>query len=286
MEIYREYSTNVNDQEDINETNPTASILSMVISSSHLVFAWYNELTNAILVDRIVISSEDFSDILQSLKLDTSPSLFLLHGKIVSNKQLLDMILSKSYEPSNDKNISNNRDGISADYTKDQYDYIIPKSSSYQLENAMNLICNKLRLRQANHISLSMKPKQSETYYENYHLVASMIPLENTLIQQCLGSLLSYIQSNILSLDDDFITISSLGEYQKKRFMRIDENTFRSLQIFNKDVHPNLLKGQQHHKEGFSLFSLLDRTTSLPGRQKLRQVTQTNFSRNNLHLFR
>ena len=39
-----------------------------------------------------------------------------------------------------------------------------------------------------------------------------------------------------------------------------------------KESHPNILKSNQHTKEGFSLFSLLDRTKSKVGKQKLREI--------------
>lgn len=55
--------------------------------------------------------------------------------------------------------------------------------------------------------------------------------------------------------------------------MNISAATFSSLHIFSTEHHPlNVAKGGQgHSKEGFSLFSLLDRTKSKGGRQILRQ---------------
>jgi len=133
---------------------------------------------------------------------------------------LFELLVSKlAYPPINTSKGTKSIDG-------DNYPYLVPKSSSYHIENAMDLICNKLRIRKK-----SRTDNKSNTYYENYHLISSMIPLDNSLIQQALGSLLSYIQANILSLDDD-INITSIGEYHKKKYMRVDENSIRFSLLF------------------------------------------------------
>jgi DNA mismatch repair ATPase MutS len=54
-------------------------------------------------------------------------------------------------------------------------------------------------------------------------------------------------------------------------YMHINAATFSALHIFATEHHPLIAKGQGHSKEGWSLFSLLDRNRSRGGRQLLRE---------------
>jgi DNA mismatch repair ATPase MutS len=54
-------------------------------------------------------------------------------------------------------------------------------------------------------------------------------------------------------------------------FMRINSAALRALHIFATEHHPLMAKGYGRTKEGFSLFSLLDRTKSKVGRQRLKE---------------
>jgi hypothetical protein len=184
------------------------SVIALSISSTSMGMAWYDELSNSILVDNIPLTADDLDDSFNLIKHDCKPTLFALHSKIVANKQLMGLILTKE-----------GNDDTSNDDEKHMYDFIVPKASSWRADTAMEMICSKLMLRD------SMKAMAS--YEEHYHLIAAKIPIDNLPIQQALGSLLIYIQSNILSLEDEVITISSLGEYQRKKYMRIDDNALR-----------------------------------------------------------
>jgi DNA mismatch repair ATPase MutS len=42
--------------------------------------------------------------------------------------------------------------------------------------------------------------------------------------------------------------------------MHVDPMALQSLQIFREEKHPNVISGRGRSKEGFSLFSILDRT--------------------------
>ena len=53
-------------------------------------------------------------------------------------------------------------------------------------------------------------------------------------------------------------------------YMRLTSGTQRALQIFQEDYHPNVIKGPGRSKEGFSVFAMLDRTTSSVGRACLK----------------
>lgn len=99
----------------------------------------------------------------------------------------------------------------------------------------------------------------------------SAIDLESTQLKQSMGALLNYLQTNIFNMDDGVIVVSDVRQLELISYLRIDSSTFRGLQIFAEEKHPEVIKGKGRSKEGFSLFGLFDRTRSLPGRQCLRE---------------
>lgn len=86
-----------------------------------------------------------------------------------------------------------------------------------------------------------------------------------------MGALLYYLQTNIFNMDDGIIMVSDVRQLELISYLRIDSSSFRALQIFAEEKHPEVIKGVGRSKEGFSLFGLFDRTRSLPGRQCLRE---------------
>lgn len=67
------------------------------------------------------------------------------------------------------------------------------------------------------------------------------------------------------------ITISNIRQATPRMHMSIDSITLQNLHIFATEHHPLLAKGQGNSKEGFSLFTLLDRCKSRVGRARLRE---------------
>ena len=72
-------------------------------------------------------------------------------------------------------------------------------------------------------------------------------------------------------MDEGKILLSSIKQLQLPEILRMDQATFSALQIFQEDIHPNVIKGKGKAKEGFSLFCLFDRTHSQNGRVRLRE---------------
>ncbi len=70
-------------------------------------------------------------------------------------------------------------------------------------------------------------------------------------------------------LEDSFVTHVSF--FNLEDFVLIDSNVLQSLQIFNSESHPSVIKGRGREKEGFSIFGLMDRTKCAMGRKMLRQ---------------
>ena len=54
--------------------------------------ACYDELKNIIYADSVPVCFEDMEDLLSKIKLSASPTLFLIHPMILSNRSLLDLL--------------------------------------------------------------------------------------------------------------------------------------------------------------------------------------------------
>ena len=140
----------------------------------------------------------------------------------------------------------------------------------------------------------------------NYHTLASVIDFESNVVVKAFGSLLSFLAGNLFQMPcphpsgggaggrggaimddnnshssgyhgDDFgsggkITINRIVPANISKYMHVSPATLTALQIFSTEQHPLLsAQGYGNAKEGFSLFSFLDRTKSRGGRQKLRE---------------
>jgi DNA mismatch repair protein MSH5 len=182
---------------------------------------------------------------LKNIKISLSPTLLLLNPKIISNKSLLELVVS------------------SQDGTPDFYRFKAIKTSNWNANNALEIIHNNLVVK-----DLEEKGKASKNSYKK---IFSVIDLDNDQIKQSLGALLIFMQTSIFHLDEGKIIVSSIKTFPMESFMRIDTATFKALQIFSEEVHPNVVKGVGRSKEGFSLFGLFDRTLSAPGRLKLKE---------------
>jgi len=111
----------------------------------------------------------------------------------------------------------------------------------------------------------------------NFHALASIINFDSPTLIRALGSLLIYLRNTAFRLEEGFtVTVNSIRRCPASNtYLRLEESTLRTLRIFATDHHPlmsnNNGKGNMKSKEGFSLFSLLDRTKSKSGRERLRQ---------------
>lgn len=242
------------DSNEPTDSTQGRSIVSLIFLNNSLGVSWYNELNNSIQTTAIASNMEDFESIIQSLKQECFPTLFLLHPKLASNSSLIDIITVPTP-------LSNNQN----------YEFNVPKSSSWQIETSFNLILTYLNVREFN---LSSNLGVDAKVYQNLHHLSARVDINNPLVKQSLGALIVYIKAKILVLDNESgnVVIASITVLNWRKYMKIDDNSLRSLQIFTRDVHPNALKENQHSKEGFSLFSLMDRTISLPGRQRLKEL--------------
>jgi DNA mismatch repair protein MSH5 len=226
------------------------NILAIHWSDKRMGFSCYSELTNSIRVDSAEISNKDLESIVTSIKSACTPSIIILHPKIINNKELLDIIIS-------------NTDDITNTGT---YRYQTIKSSCWNFESAIEVITNKLVVKDS-------KSKSNNDYFssnENYILMSSLIDMTDKCAIQSLGALISFMQMSLFNMDEGWIKIASISDFRLESYLRIDSGSLSALQIFCEEVHPNVIKGVGRSKEGFSVFGLFDRTQSIPGRRRLR----------------
>ena len=168
--------------------------------------------------------------------------------------------------------------------------YQLLKSSAFEPRSCRGVILQKLRV-----LTLMRRPvtedfsthdynnydfnASSSRPSSNFHSLASVINFDSQTLVRALGSLLIYLGNTAFRLEEGAtVTINSIRRCPASdAFLRLYESTLRSLKIFATEHHPlvanNNLKGRSYQKakEGFSLFTLLDRTKSKAGRERLRQ---------------
>ena len=218
-------------------------ILALCFSDATLGVAAYDESRNAIFTEAFAANKDDVEACLTAIKLALNPTLLLIHPRIVSNQEFLEICRSDPH----------NRDNLI-------YSYASLKSSQWAVESCRNLVASKLFLKMGNRA----KPSNF------YALLASKINLDSAQVCSSLGALMHHLASTHFLLDNGCVTVSDILPVPSLDFMRLDGETLKALSIFVVDQHPNVIKSQGRAKEGFSLFSYLDQTKSLPGRVRLK----------------
>jgi DNA mismatch repair ATPase MutS len=176
------------------------------------------------------------------------------------------------------------------------------KSSSFDVRSCHSLILEKLRVRSLmKQAQMGGSQRQQQgmghgqhgqpgRYFPNqqhqsggldqsfqvssYHALASVIDFQSNLQIQAVGSLLSFVHSTVFRMQDgDYIIVNDCVRANVSQYMSISSSTLSALHIFATEHHPlAAAKGAGNAKEGFSLFSLLDKTSSRSGRQRLRDI--------------
>ncbi|XP_073388426.1 DNA mismatch repair protein MSH5-like isoform X5 [Physcomitrium patens] len=119
---------------------------------------------------------------------------------------------------------------------------------------------------------------------ERMHLLNSMMNLDSEMQVRAAGGLLGILQQEML-IDDMVVEeyrisplqIGSICELSLNGFLNVDASTHDALHIFQVDKHASSM-GIGKAKEGFSLFGLLNKCLTQPGRKLLRYANAA-FSR-------
>ena len=226
---------------DQREDDITQVLVALCVSNKQLGVACYEELQNSLYVDSMNMCVDSIEEIMNNMKATLKPTMFLLHPQIIVNKSLLELILSD------------------ADGTPDRYRFKVLKTAAWIDKSCQYLIHNCIQVRGSNSGSTS------------YPILASVLDLELESSRQALGALIGYMQQTVFKLDDGKVIVSSVKTLHLESYLKMDKQSFKALQIFSEETHPNVIKGPGRSKEGFSLFGLFDRTHSQSGRQKLKE---------------
>jgi len=270
--------------------------MSVVEEGSQIAFACYNEETNDILLEQSYANGHDTEQVVERFLAVARPNLILVGNKIVANAGLLYVLTRPAALVSEGgQNASATAQQQSAASTSQRSEkdratpYRLLKTSAFDVRRCRALILEKLRvlalLRRQQASRTSGGDPNRERRFQNapwsgqqvfgvstYHSLASVIDFDSSVQVRALGALLSFLQSTIFRLEEgETVTVNSIHQAKTAMFMRINASTLRALHIFATEYHPLMAKGYGHTKEGFSLFTLLDRTKSKVGRQRLKE---------------
>ena len=285
--------------------------VSVVNDGSEIAFACYDEEKNHIVIEGSHANGYDAEDIVERFYACTRPTLVLIGNKIAANEDLLHLLtrpldsegfgndgMDNTVYGTDDAAASDrglplqNRTGNTEDadhspMAMEQHHcipYRLLKSGAFDHRKCRSLIVQKLRV-----LDLLRKQPQNPDHRERhpehigqhyreplaYHALSAVIDFDSKLQVQAVGSLVSFLQSTLYRLEEGgTVTVNTILHAKTSMYMKIDDNSLRALHIFATEHHPLMSKGHGHTKEGFSLFSLFDRTKSRMGRACLREWMQ------------
>jgi hypothetical protein len=266
--------------------------VSVVEEGSQIAFVCYNEESNAIILEQSYANGHDTEEVVERFLAIARPNLILVGNKIVANAALL-YVLTRP--PPLQEQGEDGESGIGQRTEQPSHQeratpYRLLKSSAFDVRRCRTLILEKLRVlsllrrQQAPGAHHAGDPARERRFpaaswsreqvfgASSYHSLASIVDFDSSVQVRALGALISFLQSTIFRLEDgETVTVNTINQAKTALFMRINSAALRALHIFATEHHPLMAKGYGHTKEGFSLFSLLDRTKSKVGRQRLKE---------------
>jgi DNA mismatch repair protein MSH5 len=262
--------------------------MSVVEQGQYIAFAAYNEVLNQIFVETCIMSvGYEIRDIATRVTAFVKPTLLLLSTKICSNAALLEVLTTPPFTPREGDTIEEdgppfsqpNRGSIPYRLLKTAiFDVRACKANILKLQVASLKKSSEIVVGGGGATNQPIRrfpiPNVNNHHYNvsSFHALASLIDFECTAEVQALGSLLSFIQSTTMKHIGGHVCVHDIVRSQASQHMSISADTFSALHIFATERHPLLAsKGRGNSKEGFSLFSLLDRTRSRAGRTQLRE---------------
>jgi MutS domain III len=246
-------------------------IMAAVTLGSSIAFAAYNEESNVILLEEITASGSDLYSMIERVVAILRPTLLLLSTKVCSEEATLEALRTP---PPNGNTAQESVQG------QGSIPYKLLKTSTFELRAC------KAHILQMQVDSLSqgtghplLPPRhfssQDEHAYKmsNFHSIATLIDFDRADQVQAVGSLLSFLKtSTFRCVNTGAISVDDVVRVNAAMHMTVSSDTFSALHIFSTEHHPLIAaKGCGKSKEGFSLFSLLDRTKSHAGSRKLRE---------------
>jgi len=273
---------------------PNSVFLSVVDDGPNLAFAAYDENRNAVSIEQCGVDGYQTEDLVERVLAAFEPTLLLLPPKVVGNASFLELLTTPPvYVPLEDEE-DDDDDGRGRNQQYDEttqprsIPYRVVKSSSLDVRTCRSIIM-KLRVKsimqqQQLHAAPSaaggggarrnfpLDPSERSFDVSHYHALASVVDFDSKVQVQALGSLLEFLQATIFQhVEGNAITVNDVEHAHASNFVKLSRDTFQSLHIFATEYHPLLASsGRGNNKEGFSLFSLLDRTKTKAGRDRLK----------------
>ena len=260
--------------------------MSVVEQGQYIAFAAYNEISNQIIIENCMVSAGcEIHNIAARVTATIKPTLLLVSAKICSNAALLEALSTPPYIPS-EGDTSAEDESPSASLIQGSIPYRLLRSANFDVRECKTRIL-KLQVASlktasgivvggggATNQPIRRFPVQESNHYKvsSFHALASLVDFECTAEVQALGSLISFIQSTTIKHIGGHVSINDIVRAKASKHMSVSADTFSALHIFATERHPLVAsKGSGNSKEGFSLFSLLDRTRSRAGRAQLRE---------------
>lgn len=276
-----------------NSDAPAASMeaatvaMSVVEHEQRIAFAAYNEETNEIILEECFATGYETHEIAERVVATVRPTLLLLSNKICGDDVLLEVLRTPPPNPNVGLAEGTEDNGEDAPPPmQGSTPYRLMKTSSFDLRtckaNIMKLRVGSL-MRQSQAAAGTGLPNQPQRHFpmedervfrvSSFHALASAIDFDSTAQIQAVGSLLSFLQSTTFRFEEGgCIFVNDIVQAKASMHMTISADTLSALHIFATEHHPLVAaKGSGNSKEGFSLFSLLDRTKSRAGRAQLRE---------------
>ena len=260
--------------------------MAVTVHRDRIAFAAYREETNTIVIDESITTNYDMQGIAERVLASIRPGLLLLSNKMVADSVLFDALRMPPPNAAldDDKDESGDKSASKPPH-QDSIPYRLMKSSNFDVRNCRAVI---LKIQVA---SLSRHPMQNGGHsgdrhrvfpldstngqvfkVSNFHALATVIDFESIAQVQAVGALLFFLQSTMFRFQEGRMVVNDVVRAQSFMHMSVSVDTFAALHIFATERHPLVAsKGSGHSKEGYSLFSLLDRTKSRAGRQRLRE---------------
>ncbi|VEU35637.1 unnamed protein product [Pseudo-nitzschia multistriata] len=287
---------------------PSLCVMSVVEEGSNISFCCYNEDRNEITTETCAaVTGYETESLVERFLQATRPNMVLVGNRIVNNIPLLEMVTRQPQpllETEHEQQGHHHRQEGGNPSPRSSIPYRLLKSGIFDVRACRSIILQKLQVlsmlkqRAMDEARLSATAAamgRSDSRYRNhpdndrhfprdgsstqtlyrpssYHYLAAVIDFDSKVLVQALGALLSYLQKTVFQLEEgNTITVNRIIEAGISSYLILSPSTFSALNIFSTERHPLIAKGHGHSKEGFSLYSLLDRTKSRGGKQLLRE---------------
>jgi len=270
--------------------------MTVVMDGPSIAFACYDEERNEIILEA-AHTTDDMETVVERFLQTTRPNLVLIGNKIMNNPSFLEIITRPPPPLPDDPPTTvavptavTPDDGTTMRPSTTTLPYRLLKTSAFEIRACQAVILGKLRittlLRQkvrehgvgfddpSRHARSFPQAATGTVSYapSSYHSIAGVVDFDSKVQIQALGALISFLRSSIFRLEDDgMVTVRRIIQAKSSNVMNINAATFAALHIFSTEHHPLIAKGPGNAKEGFSLFSFLDRTQSKGGRKLLRE---------------